>query len=140
VGWAGCSRGFGCPRRRAPLLRLFTLGHVRQLDAVAAGFLARLATATPSLSGARQAAFVDLDDTVRATVRQVGRWRDYTAVNSRQAARQRPRLGARQGPTEDHSGKAGQTGRSPTPHSLNLNLEINFQSSATARCIQAEAP
>lgn len=55
------------PSTLGTFLRLFSFGHVRQLDAVAAGFLARLAVETPVLSGARQVAFVDVDDTVRAT-------------------------------------------------------------------------
>ena len=56
-------------------LRLFTFGHVRQLDAVAAGLLARLARAAPVLPGAEQLCVVDIDDTVRADLRvcQAGR-------------------------------------------------------------------
>jgi hypothetical protein len=53
------------PSMLGTFLRLFTFGHVRQLDAVAARFLARLVAATPVLSGAQQVAYVDLDDTVR---------------------------------------------------------------------------
>jgi hypothetical protein len=53
------------PSTLGTFLRLFTFGHVRQLDAVAARLLARLARATPILGGADQVAFVDLDDTVR---------------------------------------------------------------------------
>ena len=57
-------------RVRAPstlgtFLRRFTFGHVRQLDAVAARLLARLATSTPLLPDADRVAFLDLDDTVR---------------------------------------------------------------------------
>ena len=64
-------------------MRLFTFGHVRQLDAVAAGFLAKLVAVTPLLSGVRQVAFVDLDDTVRATYgyAKQGAGRGYTGVN-----------------------------------------------------------
>src|SRR6478752_8639176 len=63
-------------------LRLFTFGHVRQLDAVAAGLLARLAAATPLLPGADQIAFVDIDDTVRQTYgyAKQGAGRGYTGV------------------------------------------------------------
>ncbi len=46
----GMGRLFGevrAPSMLGTFLRLFTFGHVRQLDAVAAGFLARLAAATP---------------------------------------------------------------------------------------------
>jgi len=59
-------------RIRAPstlgtFLRLFTFGHVRQLDAVAARLLPALAAAVPLLPGADQYTIVDIDDTVRAT-------------------------------------------------------------------------
>ena len=55
------------PSTLGTFLRGFTFGHVRQLDAVAAGFLANLAAATPLLGGADQVCFVDIDDTIRAT-------------------------------------------------------------------------
>jgi hypothetical protein len=71
------------PSTLGTFLRLFRFGHVRQLDAVAAGLLARLATATPVLSGVGQVAFVDLDDTVRQTFgyAKQGVGRGYTGVN-----------------------------------------------------------
>jgi Transposase DDE domain group 1 len=71
------------PSTLGTFLRLFTFGHVRQLDAVAAGFLARLTAATPLLSGVGQVAFVDVDDTVRATYgyAKQGAGRGYTGVN-----------------------------------------------------------
>jgi hypothetical protein len=71
------------PSTLGTFLRLFTFGHVRQLDAVAAGLLARLVTAAPVLSGVGQVAFVDLDDTVRATYGYAnqGAGRGYTGVN-----------------------------------------------------------
>ncbi|MDP9433838.1 MAG: IS1380 family transposase, partial [Actinomycetota bacterium] len=56
--------GVRAPSTLGTFLRSFTFGHVRQLDAVAARFLARLARATPLLPGADQVAYVDLDDTV----------------------------------------------------------------------------
>jgi hypothetical protein len=59
--------GVPAPSTLGTFLRRFTFGHVRQLDAVAAGLLARLAAATPLLPGADQIAFVDIDDTVRQT-------------------------------------------------------------------------
>jgi hypothetical protein len=70
------------PSTLGTFLRLFTFGHVRQLDAVAAGFLTRLAALTPVLSGAGRVAFVDLDDTVRATYgyAKQGAGRGYTGV------------------------------------------------------------
>jgi Transposase DDE domain group 1 len=71
------------PSTLGTFLRLFTFGHIRQLDAVAAGFLARLTAATPVLSGIGQVAFVDVDDTVRATYgyAKQGAGRGYTGVN-----------------------------------------------------------
>jgi DDE family transposase len=75
------------PSTLGTFLRLFTFGHVRQLDAVAAGLLARLAAATPILSGADRVAFVDLDDTVRETYgyAKQGTGCGYTGVNGRGA-------------------------------------------------------
>lgn len=71
------------PSTLGTFLRLFTFGHIRQLDAVAAGFLARLTAATPVLSGIGQVAFIDVDDTVRATYgyAKQGAGRGYTGVN-----------------------------------------------------------
>ena len=88
----GLLRHGGMPRLftevRAPstlrtFLRCFSFGHVRQLDAVAGRLLARLATATPLLSGAGQVAFLDIDDTVKATYgyAKQGTGRGYTGVN-----------------------------------------------------------
>jgi hypothetical protein len=59
--------GVRAPSTLGTFLRTFTFGHVRQLDAVAARFLAGLATAAPLLPGADQIAYLDIDDTVRAT-------------------------------------------------------------------------
>ncbi|HEY6748953.1 MAG TPA: IS1380 family transposase [Mycobacteriales bacterium] len=71
------------PSTLGTFLRCFTFGHVRQLDAVAARFLPRLAAATPLLPGVEQVAFVDLDDTVKATYgyAKQGAGRGYTGVN-----------------------------------------------------------
>ena len=44
--------GIRAPSTLGTFLRCFTFGHVRQLDAVAAPFLARLAGSTPLLPGA----------------------------------------------------------------------------------------
>jgi hypothetical protein len=76
-------RDVRAPSTLGTFLRLFTFGHVRQLDAVAAGLLARLAAAAPILGGADQVAFVDLDDTVRETYgyAKQGTGRGYTGVN-----------------------------------------------------------
>lgn len=75
-------------RVRAPstlgtFLRRFTFGHVRQLDAVAARLLARLAVTAPVLPDARKIAFLDIDDTVRQVYgyAKQGAGRGYTGVN-----------------------------------------------------------
>jgi hypothetical protein len=62
--------------------RVFTFGHVRQLDAVAARLLARLVAATPVLGGVAQVAFLDIDDTVAQTYgyAKQGAGRGYTGV------------------------------------------------------------
>jgi hypothetical protein len=74
--------GVRAPSTLGTFLRRFTFGHVRQLDAVAAGLLARLAAATPLLPGADQIAFVDIDDTVRQTYgyAKQGAGRGYTGI------------------------------------------------------------
>ncbi|HZN76085.1 MAG TPA: IS1380 family transposase [Micromonosporaceae bacterium] len=59
--------GVRAPSTLGTFLRSFTFGHVRQLDSIAAGLLANLATHTPVLAGADQIAWVDADDTVRGT-------------------------------------------------------------------------
>jgi Transposase DDE domain group 1 len=75
--------GVRAPSTLGTFLRLFTFGHVRQLDAVGAGLLIRLAAATPVLPDAGQVVFVDLDDTVRQTYgyAKQGAGRGYTGVN-----------------------------------------------------------
>ncbi len=55
------------PSAYRTFLRSFTFGHVRQLDAVAARFLPRLAAVTPLLPGVGEVAYLDLDDSVRRT-------------------------------------------------------------------------
>jgi hypothetical protein len=74
--------GVRAPSTLGTFLRCFTFGHVRQLDAVAAGLLARLAAATPVLLDADQVTFVDVDDTVRQTYgyAKQGAGRGYTGV------------------------------------------------------------
>ena len=74
--------GVRAPSTLGTFLRLFTFGHVRQLDAVAAGLLARLAAATPVLPDADQLVFVDIDDTVRQTYgyAKQGAGRGYTGI------------------------------------------------------------
>ena len=70
------------PSTLGTFLRLFTFGHVRQLDAVAARLLAALAAAAPVLPGADQYTIVDIDDTVRQTYgyAKQGSGRGYTGV------------------------------------------------------------
>ena len=66
----GMSRLFGgvrAPSTLGTFLRTFTFGHVRQLDSVASAMLAELARRTPLLAGADQVAYLDVDDTVKAT-------------------------------------------------------------------------
>jgi hypothetical protein len=63
----GMGRLFGGIRAPSTLgifLRAFTFGHVRQLDAVAARFLSRLAGQAPILPGGEQTTWLDIDDTV----------------------------------------------------------------------------
>jgi hypothetical protein len=68
------------PSTLGTFLRTFTFGHVRQLDAIAARLLTRLAAATPLLPGADQWLVVDIDDTVRQTYgyAKQGAGRGYT--------------------------------------------------------------
>jgi hypothetical protein len=60
-------RGIRAPSPLGTFLRPYTFGHVRQLDAVAAWFLAGLARQAPLLPGADRVAYLDVDDTVKAT-------------------------------------------------------------------------
>jgi Transposase DDE domain group 1 len=59
--------GIRAPSTLGTFLRVFTFGHVRQLDAAAARLLARLAGAVPVLPGAESFTILDIDDTVRET-------------------------------------------------------------------------
>ena len=74
--------GIRAPSTLGTFLRLFTFGHVRQLDAVAARLLPALAAAVPVLPGAQAFTIVDIDDTVRATYgyAKQGAGRGYTGV------------------------------------------------------------
>lgn len=74
--------GVRAPSTLGTFLRLFTFGHVRQLDAVAAGLLVRLAAATPVLPDRDQLMLVDIDDTVRQTYgyAKQGTGRGYTGI------------------------------------------------------------
>src|SRR5450756_418043 len=55
------------PSTLGTFLRSFTFGHVRQLDAVASRVLVNLAERAPLLAGADQVAYLDIDDTIKAT-------------------------------------------------------------------------
>jgi hypothetical protein len=60
--------GVRAPSTLGTFLRCFTFGHVRQLDAVAAGLLGNLAGLCPLLvPAASGVVFVDVDDTMRET-------------------------------------------------------------------------
>ena len=59
--------GLFAPSTLGSFLRSFAFGHVRQLDAVAARLVAGLARQTPLLPDADQIAYLDVDDTIRAT-------------------------------------------------------------------------
>jgi len=75
--------GVRAPSTLGTFLRTFTFGHVRQLDAVASRLLVNLAGCVPLLPGAGELAYVDVDDTVRAThgYAKQGAGRGYTGVN-----------------------------------------------------------
>jgi len=59
--------GVRAPSTLGTFLHPFTFGHVRQLDAVASRLLVNLAASAPLLPGAGELAYVDVDDTVKAT-------------------------------------------------------------------------
>jgi hypothetical protein len=76
----GMDRLFGgvrAPSTLGTFLRAFTFGHVRQLDAVAARLLAGLARQAPLLAGANAIAYLDIDDTVKATYGQAKQGAGY---------------------------------------------------------------
>ena len=59
--------GVRAPSTLGTFLRSFRFGHVRQLDAVAARFLAGLARHAPIISAGEPVTYLDVDDTIRAT-------------------------------------------------------------------------
>jgi hypothetical protein len=59
--------GARAPSTLGTFLRAFRFGHVRQLDAVASRVLIGLAGQVPLLPGGAELAYVDVDDTVKAT-------------------------------------------------------------------------
>ena len=74
--------GVRAPSTLGTFLRSFTFGHVRQLDAVASRLLINLTRRAPLLAGASELAYVDVDDTVKATFgyAKQGAGRGYTGV------------------------------------------------------------
>jgi hypothetical protein len=74
--------GVRAPSTLGTFLRSFTFGHVRQLDAIAATLLARLAERTPLLPDGDTVAFVDIDDTTKKTYgyAKQGAGRGYSKV------------------------------------------------------------
>jgi hypothetical protein len=66
-GMARLFTGAYAPSTLGSFLRSFAFGHVRQLDAVAARLISSLAAQTPLLPDAAQIAYLDVDDTIRAT-------------------------------------------------------------------------
>lgn len=59
--------GICAPSTLGSFLRAFAFGHVRQLDAIAARLVARLASQAPLLPDAARIAYLDVDDTIRAS-------------------------------------------------------------------------
>jgi hypothetical protein len=59
--------GVRAPSTLGTFLRGFRFGHVRQLDAVAARFIAGLARHAPLVAAGEPVAYLDVDDTMRAT-------------------------------------------------------------------------
>lgn len=59
--------GVRAPSTLGTFLRVFTFGHVRQLDSVASAMLVGLAERTPLLPAADEITYVDVDDTMRGT-------------------------------------------------------------------------
>jgi hypothetical protein len=55
------------PSTLGTFLRAFAFGHVRQLDAVASRLVVNLVGMTPLLSDVDQVAYLDIDDTIKAT-------------------------------------------------------------------------
>ncbi len=83
----GMDRLFGgvrAPSTLGTFLRGFTFGHVRQMDSVAADMFVNVAANTPVLPGIGQVAYLDIDDTVKATYgggkRKQGSGVGYSAV------------------------------------------------------------
>ena len=66
-GMGRLSAGTRAPSTLGTFLRAFRFGHVRQLDAVASRVITGLAQRTPLLPGAGELAYLDVDDTVKAT-------------------------------------------------------------------------
>ena len=96
-GMARLFTGVRAPSTLGTFLRAFRFGHVRQLDAVAARFLAGLARHAPIIATGEPVTYLDVDDTVRATFgyAKQGAGYGYTGVKGLNAllatCRARPR-------------------------------------------------
>ncbi len=75
--------GVLAPSTLGTFLRGFRFGHVRQLDAVAARFLAGLAQHSPIINASEPVTYLDMDDTVRSTFgyAKQGAGYGYSGVN-----------------------------------------------------------
>jgi hypothetical protein len=89
--------GVFAPSTLGSFLRCFAFGHVRQLDAVAARLVANLAAQTPVLPGAARIAYLDVDDTIRATYGYASRAPATATPASRASTRCWPRCPPRAG-------------------------------------------
>jgi hypothetical protein len=64
AGWVGSFARAYPPSTLGSLLRTFTFGHVRRLDAVASRFLCGLAVRSPVVAGIEGSVLIDIDDTI----------------------------------------------------------------------------
>src|SRR6266702_4698031 len=82
-GMARVFSGVRAPSTLGTFLRSFRFGHVRQLDAVAARFLAGLAQHSPIINASEPVTYLDMDDTVRSTFgyAKQGAGYGYSGVN-----------------------------------------------------------
>ena len=126
AGWVGCSLGTYAPSTLGSFLRSFRFGHVRQLDAVAARFLAGLAARSPLVAGAGTV-LVDVDDTiieVHGYAKQgagfgYSKVRGWNALLATAAsAESAPVVVAQRLPGARRTRRAARNGWSPTPSRL----------------------
>ncbi|MGW5367980.1 hypothetical protein ACWES4_06780 [Streptomyces sp. NPDC004011] len=82
--------GVRAPSTLGSFLRSFTHGHVKQVHTEGRRFLHELAGHTPLLPGADQAAYVDIDDTIRRTHGYAKQGAGYGYSKVKGLRRQRP--------------------------------------------------